>query len=77
MGVRADITGQRFGRLIARAPHGTNPDGKLRWSCECDCGSIKVVDGRELRRDATRSCGCYRRERMAVIGATDWRPRPA
>ena len=31
--------------------------GKGKWLCKCSCNKTKVVDGHELRRGATKSCG--------------------
>lgn len=59
-----DMTGKRFGRLtvISRA---SNINGKISaWTCRCDCGTIKVVRGYDLRSGGTKSCGCYRRDAM-------------
>lgn len=56
---RIDITGQRFGRLVAIKDAGTTAAGKAEWSCLCDCGTTKVVRGDSLRRGATRSCGSH------------------
>jgi hypothetical protein len=59
-----DLTGQRFGKLVAleivRAP--THKRGF--WLCQCDCGNIKVVAARGLKSGKTLSCGCYRKERL-------------
>ena len=56
-----DLTGMRFGRLtvIERADH-NNSSGKPLWVCRCDCGKIKDVGSRELRKGISVSCGCYR-----------------
>lgn len=53
----ADITGQRFGRLVALEPAGSKDHLKL-WRCQCDCGNIATKAGKSLRSGATRSCGC-------------------
>lgn len=61
MGVASDLTGMRFGRLVALklAPK----KGKDRmWECACDCGSIAIIRGASLSKGATKSCGCYRKE---------------
>jgi hypothetical protein len=55
-----DITGERFGRLVAQRYVG---DGK--WECVCEpkhggCGTKAVVGGSQLRIGRTRSCGCLR-----------------
>lgn len=58
---RVDISGLRFGRLVAREYVG---DGK--WLCECDCGNECYVKGSYLRRGDTKSCGCLYREGRSV-----------
>ena len=52
-----DLTGQRFGLLIAveRAP---NQNGRTMWCCECDCGGEKVLRADALLGGRTKSCGC-------------------
>lgn len=47
-----DLTGQRFGKLVVVE----RVAGK--WSCLCDCGKTKTVQGGNLTRGATKSCGC-------------------
>ena len=58
-----DITGQRFGRLVAISYIGPSNFGAL-WLCRCDCGTTKTVSRKSLERRSgpTRSCGCYRSE---------------
>lgn len=60
-----DLTGQRFGRLIAVSVE--PKDGKhhnTRWHCICDCGGTALVTMQDLRRPGgTISCGCYHSER--------------
>lgn len=55
-----DISGQRFGRLVAVEPVART---KLGWSwlTHCDCGATPVVAGFRLRNRDTKSCGCIRR----------------
>jgi hypothetical protein len=56
-----DLTGQRFGRLVAREIVGR--DGyRILWRCDCDCGRSKVAPTTRLRGGNTRSCGCLHRE---------------
>lgn len=57
-----DLTGKRFGRLTVVRSEGKNSHGSYLWLCECDCGSIKVLNGAELRRGNVSSCGCLNRE---------------
>ena len=61
---KADLTGQRFGRLVAVKP-AQNINGNTAWECKCDCGNTIVVMTHNLKRkNGTRSCGCICKERM-------------
>lgn len=51
-----DISGQRFGKLIAVSQVS---DGK--WECKCDCGNVCTVSSISLISGATRSCGCLKK----------------
>ena len=50
-----DITNQKFGKLTALY---VDPENNKKWICKCDCGNIKSVNGNNLRRGLTQSCGC-------------------
>lgn len=53
MGIRYDVTGQRFGRLTP-----VRSLGKGRWISRCDCGKeVRSVITR-LRDGSQTSCGC-------------------
>jgi hypothetical protein len=56
-----DITGQRFGRLVALHPTNKRRRGCVVWRCVCDCGKQIEASAWHLRGGATRSCGCLRR----------------
>jgi hypothetical protein len=56
-----DISGQKFGKLIALEKAEPGKGGKSRWWCLCICGARKVVAARLLLDGASRSCGCSRR----------------
>lgn len=60
---RHDITGQRFGRLVAveRIP-GLNSSGQAVYLCRCDCGTEKEIRAGYLRDGRTKSCGCLSAE---------------
>jgi len=63
-GKKIDITGQRFGRLVAVSE--VEPNGvRRRWLCKCDCGNEKTVDMYLLRQGRIKSCGCIVAERSA------------
>lgn len=64
-----DITGQRFGMLVAVSPHThRTSSGKhvLQWDCVCDCGNAARVNSQALRLGRQKSCGCYRN---AIVAA--------
>lgn len=53
---RLDLTGQRFGKLVALEP--TRKNNKTAWKCKCDCGKETIVFTFCLRNGNTSSCGC-------------------
>jgi hypothetical protein len=59
-----DITGMRFGRLLAVNYAGPTERGTATWRCLCDCGKIITVQGSHLRSGGTRSCGCVKQEML-------------
>lgn len=62
--VLIDLTGKKFGywEVIKRAPNDKN--NQSRWFCRCKCGTEKIVQGNDLRRGKSTSCGCYRTNLM-------------
>ena len=60
-----DISGQRFGRLVALRPIPERKNGNVMWECKCDCGNITIGRSSELRSGHKLSCGCLSKERAA------------
>ena len=59
MGAAKDITGQRFGSLVAiRYTGERGKSGGRIWECKCDCGTIKNIPIHSLTSGNTKSCGC-------------------
>lgn len=56
MSKQINITGQRFGRLVALRPIGKNTHGIPLWLCKCDCGKLHTITS--SHRNTTKSCGC-------------------
>ena len=51
--------GNRYGLLtvISMDPE-RDQYGRVKWICQCDCGTIKSINGADLRSGNTQSCGC-------------------
>lgn len=69
MGSLINLTGERFGRLVAAELVRRDGDSRAYWRCICDCGGTSVVAGKSLRNGATKSCGCLSREWASKMGA--------
>jgi hypothetical protein len=65
---RVDLTGRRFGRLIAQ--FGFRRNGRTFWHCVCDCGKEKDVCYSSLLRGLTKSCGCLQNEVRSLTHKT-------
>lgn len=62
-----NLTGNRYGRWLVIGYAGKQ-EAKHHWLCECECGTIKRVNGESMRRFKSSSCGCYQKERAAAGG---------
>lgn len=58
--IPANLTGMRFGMLIAIHGVGMGVGRGFVWTCLCDCGAETAVRSGDLR-NGTKSCGCLRR----------------
>ena len=60
-----DLTGQRFGRLVAVEPtKERSPGGSVMWLCRCDCGSTLEVWQSNLLGGRSKSCGCQKKHML-------------
>ena len=61
-----DLTGRTFGRwmVIGRAPDRKDKHNRtlIYWVCKCECGTLREVSERELKRGRSKSCGCLKKE---------------
>lgn len=53
-----DISGRRFGKLIAVEPTGEILNGSAVWRCKCDCGGEVCAPLHQLSAGYRKSCGC-------------------
>lgn len=63
-----DLTGQRFGRLVALEHVRNNKHSSRIWKCQCDCGNTIETQAYALRSGHTKSCGCYHKDAITVHG---------
>lgn len=64
---------QRFGRLVTISP-AEPKNGRKVWNCICDCGNTAIVAGRHLSSGASKSCGCYRSEKIRKLRESEAAP---
>ena len=57
-----NITGQTYGRLVARGPVGRTPAGYVLWLCRCTCGTMVKAQQGNLSSGHTKSCGCLKKD---------------
>lgn len=61
-----DLTGFKFNRLKVLSKSNSS-----KWLCVCDCGKLKEVDGKYLKNNHTKSCGCLQKELVSIRSKTD------
>ena len=60
MGRPIDVTGKRFGKLLAIRVNHLGERNVRHWLCLCDCGGESVVRIGDLTSGNQTSCGCER-----------------
>lgn len=61
--LQAPMIGKQFGRLVALENMGiVNGRKHFAYRCKCDCGTKKIINGGDLRKGTTRSCGCLKHD---------------
>lgn len=67
-----NISGKRFGRLVALSISYQAKNEGTVWLCQCDCGKLVSVVIGSLSTGRTKSCGCLKsdvtRERLTTHG---------
>ena len=56
-----EMPGQRVGNWTVVDVDTSNPSGKTRMICTCDCGTVASVDAYSLHHHLTHSCGHCKR----------------
>lgn len=72
---RADLTGQRFGRLVCiEAKSEVMPTGRRQvyWRCLCDCGNETWVRPQPLKENRIVSCGCKQKDNSKFKSENSW-----
>lgn len=58
---RVDLTGKKFGKLVALRRFGMSKGAHPLWEVQCECGNIRHVQGSNLTGGHATSCGCILR----------------
>lgn len=61
-----NLLGQKFSRLTVIGRATNSAKGQAHWICKCECGTVGVIAGTNLRSGATKSCGCLNKEAAAA-----------
>ena len=71
--LRADLTGQQFGRLtvLGRAARVTK-DRSSWWTTQCVCGTVSLKRGTILRQGLAQSCGAHVWKGCGDLSGTYW-----
>ena len=64
-----DLTGQRFGKLVALERTNKKGSKTYFWKCQCDCGNICEKEAQYLLNGDTKSCGCLRSKGENLIAS--------
>lgn len=65
-GGRWDLSGMKFGSLVALEPtERRSKDRSIYWKCRCDaCGKEKEIPANQLKKGVQISCGCRKSQRL-------------
>ena len=67
------MIGQTFGRWTVVAALVERRNGKRMYLCRCSCGTIRACISGNLRSGISKSCGCYKSERIRLTKFTHGR----
>lgn len=66
-----DISGQRFGRLVAEKFLFYDDKFRDHWMFRCDCGNEKEMAAANVKWGRVRSCGCLAKEHAKMLWTQD------
>ena len=75
MGSFRDLTGQRFGRLVAIRAERDVEGRRYNWICQCDCGNTIKASSISLTTRRRQSCGCIMHEILIKRNTTHGKSR--
>lgn len=67
MGQFQDLTNQKFNKLTVKYKYGKDKHGNILWYCKCDCGGNNIVNSKDLKIGAIKSCGCLSKEQIQKL----------
>lgn len=65
-----DLTGKRYGRLVALSPTDKRNHGRVVWTCQCDCGLLFEAVGADIKKGLITSCGNHRKDSTTAANKT-------
>lgn len=66
---RIDLIGKTFGKLIVVK----KSNEQSMWLCKCDCGNEVICRSTSLKSGSTKSCGCFRKEKLSGENSRYWK----
>lgn len=70
MGRTKDLTGMRFGNLVAIKRTELSEKGQWIWLCQCDCGEQTTASVGKLMAGDRKSCGCLLKQHRETFATT-------
>ena len=55
---RINMVGKKFGKITVLEFDHISDNHVVYWKCRCDCGTVKLINGNDLRLGKIYSCGC-------------------
>jgi hypothetical protein len=69
------MIGKKFNRLTVIDKALPGKGGRTYWLCRCDCGKEKRIQGKHLRKENIKSCGCLNKENPHLFKHASKHPR--